>query len=123
MNGRETKELVDRYHPASLENSYSGNGLAQGNWSSISTYWIDNPPSFWTGFDYVNAVKLKCNMLLTKGLPSNPIDLRKCRGGCNRVESLCHVLQKWLVTHWKRIYRHDRICQLIKEGALRKTLK
>lgn len=121
IKGKETKEIVDRYHAAGLETSYSGNGLWQGNWSSFSGFWIDNPPSFWSGYDYVNAIKLKCNMLPTRGLPYNSTEVKKCRGGCVRIESLCHVLQKCQVTHWKRINRHDRSCQIIKEGPQKKN--
>lgn len=101
LTGLESKELIDRYHAGNLELSYSGNGLAQGNWSSVSSAWIDNPPIFWKGFDFVNAVKLKCNMLPTKRIPSNPITERKCRGGCDKTESLsrssklpCNPLEK-----------------------------
>lgn len=46
IHGKEKKEMIDRYHAEKLENSYSGNGLAQGNWDSVSSYWIDNPPTF-----------------------------------------------------------------------------
>lgn len=123
ITGLESKEIIDRYHAGKLEISYSGNGLAQGNWSSISSAWVDNPPIFWKGFDYVNAIKLKCNMLPTKGIPSNPITERKCRGGCDKTESLSHVLQNCPVTHWKRINRHDRICQIIKDVARKKNFE
>lgn len=36
-----------------------------------------------------------------------PIDAKKCRGGCFRVETLSHVLQRCPVTHHPRIARHD----------------
>lgn len=120
MQDKEKKEVINRYQSGRLENSYSGNGLVQGNWDSASSYWIDNPPTFWTGFDYVNAIKLKCNMLPTIGTPYNPIEERRCRGGCEKVESLSHVLQNCPVTHWKRINRHDRICKIIKDWAVKK---
>lgn len=95
-----------------LEASFSGNGLLQGSSNFHSGGWIDNPPPFWSGSDYVRSIQLRGNLLPTMGIPSNPQEARKCRGGCDRNESLSHVLQRCPVTHWNRVRRHDRIVNL-----------
>lgn len=114
-----TKELIDRHHAQGLETSYSGNGLIQGKNNDLSSSWIDWPPRYWSSWDYTRAIQLKCNMLPTVGIPSNPIAKRKCRGGCDKTESLSHVLQQCPVTHWKRINRHDRIVTILKNIGTR----
>lgn len=98
-----------------LESSYSGNGILQGHSNFHSGSWIDNPPTYWSGGDFVKAVQLRGNLLPTMGIPSNPKEKRKCRAGCERTESLSHVLQRCPVTHWNRIRRHDRIVNLLKK--------
>lgn len=106
-----------------LEQSYSGNGIIQATNHFHSSSWIDAPPNFWSGGDYIKAIQLRGNLLPTQGIPSNPKEQRKCRGGCERVESLSHVLQKCPVTHWNRIRRHDRIVGLLERILARKGWK
>lgn len=124
MGNLQNKKLIDRFHATNLEGSYSGNGLSQGNNITASTTWIDAPPRFWSGWDYMRTIKLKCNMLPPVVVPYNPPtqQQQKCRGGCLKIESLSHVLQQCPVTHWKRINRHDRICVIIKKAAETKHL-
>lgn len=59
-------------------------------------------------------------MLPTKGIPSNPVEERKCRAGCGRTESLSHVLQACPATHWSRIQRHNYIADRIRKIASKK---
>lgn len=47
------------------------------------------------------------------GIPSNPVDRRQCRGGCRRVETICHLLQSCHITHWERIARHNEILKKV----------
>lgn len=101
-----------------LERSYSGGGLLQGRGDGNSGFWVNDPPSCWSGKDYVNAVQLRGNLLPTRGIPSNPISERKCRAGCHRAESLSHVLQGCPATHWQRIRRHDRLVNTLKRHAV-----
>ncbi|KAK9703897.1 hypothetical protein QE152_g29020 [Popillia japonica] len=108
-NGGSTSTNIMKEWGRKLQESYSGNGLYQGNNSGISGSWVRNPPPFWSGGDYIKAVLLKGNLLPTKGIPSNPPHERMCRAGCRKTESLSHVLQGCPLTHWNRIRRHDRI--------------
>lgn len=104
-----SSSIIARMMAEKLENGYSGNGLHQGDCSTESGSWINNPPPYWSGSDYKKAVQLRGNLLPTKGIPSNPPHERKCRMGCNRNESLSHVLQKCPAAHWQRIRRHDQL--------------
>lgn len=103
-----------------LDQGYSGNGLRQGNCSGDSGAWIYNPPPYWSDADYVRAVLLRGNLLPTRRIPSNPPHERRCRAGCERTESLCHVLQKCLASYWPRIRRHDNIVSLVRRIAEKK---
>lgn len=113
--------FVRQFRQDGLENSYSGGGLVQGNHHSASRSWVYNPPPYWTARDYIRAIKLRANMLPTHGLPYVPAEMRRCRRGCDRVQSLSHVLQKCPTTHYSRINRHNGIVQLLKNIALKKS--
>lgn len=112
-----TKEQVDRKNGVALEGSFYGGGTMQfANDPSASAY-IDNPPRFWKGQEYIKAIKIRLNCLPTRGLPYNSAEERKCRAGCNRVESLSHVLQKCPIAHTQRMKRHNFIAQRLKTMA------
>ena len=96
-----------------MERSYSGGGIGQVGSLPGASAWIVDPPRNWSARSYVKAIQLRTNMLPTKGIPSNPEHARRCRAGCNKVESLSHVLQACPVTYDKRIRRHDHLCQLV----------
>lgn len=66
-----------------------------------------------TGRNFVKAVQLRTNNLPTAGLPSNPAELRRCRGGCDRVETSSMFSRHVPVTHWERIKRHDCIVKRV----------
>lgn len=88
-------------------------GLESAADNVASRGWISNIPTGWTGRDYVRAVQLRTNNLPCRGLPYNPPALRKCRAGCDRVESLSHILQGCPVTHFERIKRHNEIVEKV----------
>lgn len=114
--GGRTKNLQKNWSDQ-LQTSYSGNGVNQGRCDPGSSRWVNTPPTFWSGEDYIKAVKLKGNLLPTKGIPSNPIQERGCGTGCNKIESLSHVLQGCPETHGPRVKRHDRIARMVKQFA------
>lgn len=93
-----------------LSNATSGAGLP-GHCSHPATHrWLRDPPPSWTGGDYVLAAQLRTNTLPTIGGLHNvrlPFNAKRCRGGCQRVETLSHVLQRCPATHHPRIARHD----------------
>ena len=119
-NERLSSSRNTQYWSDRLETGWSGNGLRQGNCHAASGSWITSPPKFWSGSDFNQAVQLRGNLLPTRGIPSNPPDERNCRAGCQRVESLCHVLQKCPLTHHARIRRHDHLVNRLKGFAQEK---
>lgn len=117
-SGNYSKTSVAASWRLKLENSVSGNGLHQGSSSKYTNTWITRPPPFWSGREYVKAIALRGNLLPTVGIVSNPPNERRCRAGCPRQETLCHVLQRCPATHLERIKRHDYIVHdLHKLGA------
>lgn len=85
-----------------------------------SNGYIDVPPRYWSGQDYVRAIQLRANVLPTAGLPYNNGEDARCRAGCERRETLCHVLQKCPLMHWERIKRHDYVVKRLKNIATKK---
>ena len=118
-NGGNTRR-IHAFFSDKLEDGYSGGGLRQGASHAASGAWIREPPTFWKGRDFVEAVQLRSNMLPTKGIPSNPREERVCRGCGRKSETLCHVLQNCSYGHWPRIKRHDRVVRRLRQLAERK---
>lgn len=102
-----TKGDIARFWLQELQNSPSGNGLHQGCTGTVSGSWINNPPKYWNSRDQIRAIQLRANMLPTVGTVYQRGDAAKCRAGCQRNETLCHVLQACPTTHWLRCRRHD----------------
>lgn len=88
-------------------------GLEDASYSSASRSWITNKPRGWSGRDFVRAIQTRTANLPTAAIPSNPPEQQNCRAGCNKKETLCHVLQGCPVTHWPRIRRHNEIAKKI----------
>lgn len=84
-------------------------GLQDAAHDQTSRAWLRQTPRGWTGRDFVRAVQLRTANLATKSLPYIPAGERRCRAGCNKIESLAHVLQACPVTHHEHIKRHNSI--------------
>lgn len=76
-----------------IKNGPLTSGLKAAVDDHASRAWLEQKPQGWTGRDFVRAVQLRTANLPTAGIMSNPPDRRRCRAGCNKVESLSHVLQ------------------------------
>lgn len=100
-----------------LESSTSGGGLWHVGGHSSCSAWIESPPQYWTGRDYVRAILLRYNLLPTAGGLHNRAGDVRCRAGCERRETVCHVLQKCPATHYERMARHNRIARLLARRA------
>lgn len=103
-----------------IQNGNLTKGLEAATEDKASRTWIDYPNPHWSGPDYVATVQLRTANLPTAALPSNPADRRMCRGGCQKAETLNHVLQQCPVTHWPRICRHDEVLRKVYNFATRK---
>ena len=103
--------------PSSTKNSTFGDGLHQCSEDSASNSWIRFPPPFWTGYEYNAAHQLRTNSLPTRNQRGKPEHLRKCRAGCDKFETVCHILQACPKTHLPRIQRHNRVMKIVQEVA------
>lgn len=104
--------------PSSTKNSTFGEGLHQCSEDSASNAWIRHPPPFWTGYQYNAAHQLRTNSLPTRNQPGKPEHLRKCRAGCDKFETVCHILQACPLTHFPRIRRHNHVMKMIQKIAI-----
>jgi hypothetical protein len=78
-----------------------------------SRHWISHPPKGWSGGDCLPAVHLRTANLPTVGIPSNPLELRRCRGGCGAEETVCHILQACPVAQDSPVHRHSTVATKI----------
>lgn len=106
-----------------LESGYSGNGIGATNNHIGCSRWLRFPPINWSGSTYIKACLLRGNLLPTAGNPSNPTMAQRCRAGCERTESLSHVLQGCPSTHGKRIERHNHAAEKLQALASKKGWK
>lgn len=84
------------------ENVISGSwtsGLQQVEEDPPSRHWIGHPPIQRSGRDYARAVHLRTHNLATAALPYSSMDQRQCKGGCQKSETINHVLQQCPLTH------------------------
>lgn len=95
-------------------------GLGIFRFATSTPLTIEQPPRFWSGEDFIRAIHLRHNLLPTKGIPSNPVAEKRCRAGCQKSESLSHVLQQCPLTHWHWIRRHNYVADRINKDAQRK---
>lgn len=97
-----------------LYKSVDGNGLKESSKIPQQHTWVSDGTRFLTGRDYLQSCKMQINALPTKSRTSRgrPKD-RHCRAGCNRPETLNHVLQQCHRTHGSRIKRHDAVASIL----------
>jgi hypothetical protein len=89
------------YHRQKISSGCFSAGLQQVSADAASRHWITNPPRGWSGGDWVRAVHLRTANLPTVGIPSNPVKLRRCRGGAVmplRRSVIFYRLARWPTT-------------------------
>lgn len=93
-----------------LYTSVDGSGLQESTKVPQQHVWVQEGTRFLSGRDFLQSCKLRINALPTRSRTARgrPKD-RHCRAGCNRAETLNHVLQQCHRTHASRIKRHDAI--------------
>ncbi|MGL5224717.1 MAG: hypothetical protein ACRC8Q_05215 [Aeromonas sp.] len=73
---------------------------------------------------YIRSLQLRGGTLTTQARATrgriSPGDERKCRGGCQAVETQHHILQRCAKTHDVRCARHNRIVRLVCKKLKRK---
>lgn len=112
-----TRTAVQDFWAEELHKTALGAGLKSITTGTSS--WIYHPPDFWTGRDYLGAIKLRIGLLPTKGAPyMTDTDCRNPSCAGTR-ESLYHILQRCPVTHYPRINRHDNINKTLKTSIIK----
>lgn len=106
----ESRADIEAWWAKRLYSAIDGIGLKEAAKVPQQNNWVSDGTKFLTGKDYLQACRLRINALptrsrTTRGRP----DERMCRGGCNRVETLNHVLQQCHRTHGPRTKRHDAV--------------
>lgn len=106
----ESKADIEAWWANRLYSAIDGIGLKEAAKSPQQNDWVSDGTKFLSGKDYLQTCRLRINALptrsrTTRGRP----DDRMCRGECNRVETLNHVLQQCHRTHGPRTKRHDAV--------------
>lgn len=97
-----------------LHDSIDGRRLKDSRKVPQQHQWITEGNRFLSGKDFINSIKLRINALPTKSRTSRGrTSDRTCRGGCNAVETLNHVLQQCHRTYKSRIERHNAITNYV----------
>lgn len=109
---------VEKHWTDRIKGEANRRGLIQCNQDTASNSWVSNPPPFWRGYEYTQAIKLRANSLPTKGNMSVPEGQRYCRAGNpGRIETLCHIRQASSRSHNARMQRHNHIAKILMNKA------
>ena len=103
---------------ARLHASVDGRGLQWANEVPAAHRWVTDGTSLLSGADYIQAVKVRGNLLPTRmrsGRGRGRSDVTTCDAGCNARETLSHISQSCARTHLLRTARHDNILGFIEE--------
>lgn len=99
-----------------LVSSVDGRELAEMNIDGASHLWLKNPDRVFPRL-YIRGLQLRGGTLTTKARATrgrvSPGDERRCRGGCQDVETQHHILQRCTKTHDVSCARHNRIMRLV----------
>ncbi|MCP3679146.1 MAG: reverse transcriptase family protein [Gammaproteobacteria bacterium] len=105
---------VKRRWAQSLHQTIDGAGLSEAATSPVSSSWIQDGTGLLTGSRFIQALKVRGNLIHTRlrssrGRPAAPT---RCDKGCNQRESLGHILQSCPSVQPWRIKRHDDVLSL-----------
>lgn len=101
-----------------LYSTVDGAGLSHCQYLPQANRWIREPTRLLSGRDFVNSIRLRINALPSRSRTARgraEID-RNCRAGCQRPETLHHILQQYHRTHRPRIARHDAVVKYMKRN-------
>lgn len=109
-----TKNDIDNRMAEMLHKAVDGIALKDSAKVPQQHRWIMEGNNFMNGRDFIELCRIRINALplksrTTRGRAAD----RRCRAGCNNVETLNHILQQCPRTHEKRIKRHDALVKYI----------
>lgn len=117
----DSSESLEKRWAILLHGSIDGKGLRESRKTPQQHHWVTDGSKFLSGRDFVNATKLRINAMPTRSRTARGRRRnRLCRGGCNAVETLNHVLQQCHRTHRTRIERHNAIINYVKRALVKK---
>ncbi|MGL5101060.1 MAG: hypothetical protein ACRC6N_00485 [Plesiomonas sp.] len=99
-----------------LFSSMDGRELSEADIDEGSHMWPSQPERVFPRL-FIRGIQLRGGTMSTKARASRgrptPGDDRKCRGGCQDVETLNHILQRCARTHDVWCARHNRVMRLL----------
>lgn len=118
----DSKEKIREAQKTALHQSVDGAGLKTAGNAPASNAWVDEGTCLMTGSRYVEAIKIRGNLIATAHRTSRGASRRNhnrlCDAGCQKPETLAHISQTCPRTWAPRIARHDAITNYV-GGRLR----
>jgi len=120
-----TKSSVDRSLQEMLHTSVDGRGLKWNSLVPSVNNWVTDGTGLLTGSDYIQAIKVRGNLLETRmrGARGRHDGDIRCDAGCNARETLSHISQSCARTHPMRTKRHDSLLDYIEKCIKRNGLE
>lgn len=110
---------IETYFRDKLNSSVDGSGLREASKVPLAHRWVREPTTFLSGRDYVNNLRLRIGALPSASRTSRgrPSINRMCRAGCERPETVNHILQNCFRCSRGRHDRHESIINYISRKA------
>lgn len=117
---KSTRHVIEKpqheidYWASRLYKSFDGTHMGMAAKLPYVHRWVHGMP-YLSGREFIHLVKFRINALPTRArlARGRPAYDRKCRHGCDQVETLNHITQVCSATHRATIKRHDDICKQI----------
>lgn len=111
----DTHDAIKKYWASRLYSMVDGKGLQHSSDVPQQHRWTIEGNRFLQGRDFLQMCRLRINALPTRSrcARGRPAKDRRCRAGCNAVETLNYIQQICHRTHPQRIKRHDAIAKYV----------
>lgn len=106
---------INNYWKNKLYNTCDGAGLRNASKCPSAHNWVSDGTAFLSGRDYIKSIHLRYGCLFNKArcARGRSDKCKECRRGCERPETLNHILQNCYSTHFLRIKRHNSLVQYL----------
>lgn len=110
----ETPQQELEYWAKRLHSTFDGAHMKVADKVPYVHRWVLGMP-YLSGREYINLLKCRINALPSRArlARGRPLYNKRCRHGCDQVETLNHATQTCVVTHRATIKRHDDISKSI----------
>lgn len=97
------------------------NDLTESRYCAPAHDWVSSRSSDVTGRDYIHYQHIRAGCLPSKARTTRgTLRERTCRAGCRVSETNYHVIQLCQRTHGGRVFRHDRVVNMLEEHFVKK---